>query len=645
MQILLIEDNPVDALLVQEALSEVSAIVFEVSHALRLSEGLEQLGIHAFDVILLDLGLPDSRGIETMARLSKGARGTPVVVLTGLDDESVALSAVQAGAQDYLVKGSADSNSLSKAVRYAVERKGAERALRESEARVRLLLDSTAEAIYGIDVEGNCSFCNASCVRLLGYSTSSDLLGQNMRSLVHYARADKTPLPREDCKIERVLREGGIAHADDEVFWRADKRPIPVEYWAHPIREDGLIIGSVVTFLDISERKQLEEQYRHAQKLEGIGRLAGGVAHDFNNLLTVINGYGEMLATELPGDGPHKELAQEIVNAGERAAALTRQLLAFSRRQVLVPKPLDLNAVVTGMENMIRRLIGEDIHLLVAPGGDLWRVRADRGQIEQVIMNLVVNSRDAMPRGGRLTIEVDNAVLDESYLRAHVHAKPGAHVQISISDTGTGMDSATMARIFEPFFTSKGPEKGTGLGLATVYGIVNQSGGHIEVYSEVDVGTTFKVYLPREMAEGDVEEFFHVAPVKLDGTETLLLVEDEESVRRLARLVLEKHGYKVLEAECPDKALEVTAKFKEPISLMVTDVVMPKMSGRQLADRFAELRPEMLVLFISGYTDDAIIHHGVLESGTQFLQKPFPPETLARRVREMLDAKKSAAVK
>jgi signal transduction histidine kinase len=385
--------------------------------------------------------------------------------------------------------------------------------------------------------------------------------------------------------------------------------------------------------------RRSEEQLRQAQKMEAIGQLAGGVAHDFNNLLTIISGYSDLLLNGILGPkDAGREAVEEIRKAADRAAALTRQLLAFSRRQVLAPQVLVLNSIVQDMDKMLRRLIGEDIQLTSHLAADLGSVKADPGQIEQVLLNLAVNARDAMPRGGSLTIETANVTLDENYCRTHPDVQPGPFVMMAVTDTGCGMDAATLSRIFEPFFTTKGPGKGTGLGLATVYGIVKQSGGSIYVYSEVGRGTSFKVYLPRLEAAAVADVPVVVAPTQqVGGQETLLVVEDDEAVRALTRTVLRSNSYDVIEAVDADEALRWVEEHKEPIHLLVTDVVMPGMSGRELAERLKQLRPEMKVLFVSGYTDDAVVRHGLLEAEVAFLQKPFTPNALARKVREVLD--------
>jgi peroxiredoxin/CheY-like chemotaxis protein len=387
---------------------------------------------------------------------------------------------------------------------------------------------------------------------------------------------------------------------------------------------------------DVAERLRLEEQLRQAQKMEAIGRLAGGVAHDFNNVLSVILGYGEMLlADTTPGD-PRRGDIEEIHRAGMRAADLTRQLLTFSRQQVLAPKVLDLNDVLTSMDKMLRRILGADVDLVSLPAESLGRVRADPSNVEQVIMNLAVNARDAMPTGGKLTIETSNVILDERYARSHLGVKPGPHVMLAVTDSGTGIDKATLARIFEPFFTTKDSGKGTGLGLSTVFGVVQQSGGSVWVYSELGQGTTFKVYLPR--VDAAVETARSVAPpASLRGSETILLVEDDDQVRLVARSILRKSGYLVIEAANAAEALLHSEMHQGTIDLLLSDVVMPQVSGPELARRLASDRPNMKVLCMSGYTDDSIVRHGVLDAHIAYLQKPITRDALTSRVREVLD--------
>jgi len=385
-----------------------------------------------------------------------------------------------------------------------------------------------------------------------------------------------------------------------------------------------------------------ELQLQHAQKMDAVGRLAGGVAHDFNNVLSVILGYATMIGDDLKPGEPLRADIDEIKIAGQRAAQLTRQLLAFSRQQALEPKVLDLNQVVGAMENMLRRLLGADIDLTLLPATQLWNVRADPGQFEQVLMNLAVNARDAMPKGGRLTIELKNVELDEDYAAAHHEVTPGSYVMLAVSDSGSGMDRATVARIFEPFFTTKEQGKGTGLGLSIVFGIVKQSGGHVWVYSEPNQGTTFKLYLPR--AEGvTISSAAEVTALRTTrGNETVLLVDDDDQVRAVARGILRRQGYVVLEAANGGEALLIAEQHPAKIQLLLTDVVLPRMSGRQIAERITTMRPGIDVLFMSGYTDDAVLQHGILESGVAYLQKPLTPDSMARKVRQVLDASAQA---
>ncbi|MDB4933547.1 MAG: Blue-light-activated protein [Labilithrix sp.] len=434
-------------------------------------------------------------------------------------------------------------------------------------------------------------------------------------------------------ELRRCLDEGVTIQRelDRELKSTGETRRLLVTYAAAP--PDLVIVHTA----DVTDRALLEHQLRQSQKMEAVGRLAGGVAHDFNNVLSVILSYADLALEDLKPADPLRADMEQIREAGLRASELTRQLLAFSRQQVLQPRVIELDGVLTGMESMLGRLLGEDVELAIRASPDLGRVLADRGQIEQVVMNLAVNARDAMPEGGKLTIEAGNVELDAGYVRVHAGLAAGDYVMVAVSDTGAGMDAATRARIFEPFFTTKPVGQGTGLGLATVFGIVQQSGGHVAVYSEPGHGTTFKIYLPR------TDRVVDAAPVSgpradLRGTETILLVEDEEQVRVVAGAILRRSGYHVLETSNGGEALLVEMDHAGPIHLVLTDVVMPRMSGRKVAEQLGSRRPEMKLLFVSGYTDDAIVRHGVLDAGVAFLQKPFTPEALLRQVRAVLDA-------
>ncbi len=422
-------------------------------------------------------------------------------------------------------------------------------------------------------------------------------------------------------------------------IWRhrvKGNRVIEVEMAVHEIDYEGRRAGLAVV-MDVTERRRLEEQLRQAQKMEAVGMLAGGIAHDFNNLLTIITGYGQLIMNNLPEDNPSRHSAEQIVKAGERAAALTKQLLAFSRRQVLQPKVLDVNMLVKTLSTMLQRLIGEDIELRLALSPELGRVNADPGQLEQVLMNLAVNARDAMPHGGTLTIETANTGPDPNDVKPPSEQKP--RIVLAVSDTGHGMDESTRARLFEPFFTTKTPGKGTGLGLSTVFGIIKQSGGSLDVSSEPGKGTTVRVYLP-SINQPVAAETEVVSRAAAKGHETILLVEDDEMVRSLVRETLEREGYKLLDAADSVEARRIADDFKGEIDLLITDVVMPKLSGRELADQMVHSRPKIKVLYMSGYTDTAILKSGLERGSIAFLQKPFTPAALTGKVREVLESDK-----
>ncbi len=508
-----------------------------------------------------------------------------------------------------------------------------------SEKRYRTLFEESKDAIYIVAVDGKFIDVNPAAVELFGCQTREELLHMPVKQFIQLSPADEQ-------KFRQALAVQGFLKDFEFVVHRKDHQHLTMLGTTSVVRnEKGDIIAHQTIGRDITERKQLELQLRQSQKMEAIGRLAGGVAHDFNNLLTVIGGYsGLLLDLHVNDDDPQRKDIEQIRQASERAAGLTRQLLAFSRQQVLQPKVLSLNEVVSNLEKMLRRLISEDIDLTTVLGENLGKVKADPGQMEQVIINLVINARDAiMPYGGKLIIETSNVALDQSYARRYVNVTPGQYVMLVVSDTGQGMDEDTQSHIFEPFFSTKEPGRGTGLGLATVHGIVSQSGGHIWVYSEPGHGTIFKIYLPQ------IEEI--IEPMKattiqlerLPTTEIILLVEDNDMVRDFAQTVLEVKGYKVLVASQGSEAIDLCRRYQGIIDLLVTDVVMPGgISGRQLAEQLLPLRPNLKVLYMSGYTDDAIVHHGVLDLGKAFLQKPFTPNMLTHKVREVLDAKPEA---
>jgi two-component system, cell cycle sensor histidine kinase and response regulator CckA len=510
-------------------------------------------------------------------------------------------------------------------------RKRAEAALRESEERYRRLFNDDLTGDFISTPDGQLLDCNIAFTRMFGFASVEEALTCNLVSIYPDAQA-------RAALMDRLRREKRLEYCEIELC-RIDGTPVyAVENIIGTFDEHDTLVSLRGYIFDDTRRKELEDQLRQSQKLEAIGQLAGGVAHDFNNLLTAITGHSELCLRSLTPEDPLYSRIEQIKNAGNRAAALTRQLLAFSRKQILKPEVLDLNQTVVELNKMLQRLIGEDIDLYMGLSVDLGKIQADPNQLEQVLMNLCLNARDAMPKGGKLTIETSNAHLGEELASRYVSISAGPYVMLAVSDTGCGMDARTQARIFEPFFTTKEVGKGTGLGLATVYGIVKQSGGSIWVYSEVGRGTTFKIYLPRvdapvERVEADVD---HVDLTK--GDETVLLAEDEDVVREMATEILRASGYHVLEAKDGDEALRMAEQYDGEIHLMLTDVVMPQMGGRELADQLTPLRRDMKVLYMSGYTDDAIVHHGVLEAGTAFIAKPFSVDALSRKVREVLDA-------
>ena len=513
--------------------------------------------------------------------------------------------------------------------------------LRQSEARKGAILDTALDAILTIDHLGTITEFNRAAEKMFGYSRA-EAMGREMAQLIipenlrdqHRAGLGQSVATGESRIENRRLEMPAM---------RRDGTEFPVEIIITRIPLPGSPVFTCYV-RDLSERRKAEEalrkseeQLRQSQKMEAVGLLAGGIAHDFNNLLTVIGGRCDLLRVRPPLDESIQKEIEVIRNASTRASALTHQLLAFSRRQVLAPKVLDLNAVISNLLPMLQRLIGEDINLGTKLQADIGNVKADPGQIEQVVMNLAVNARDAMAQGGKLLIETQNTDVDEVYARQHVPTQPGRYVLLVVSDNGTGMDRDTQARIFEPFFTTKEQGKGTGLGLATVYGIVKQSGGYIWVYSEVGHGTTFKIYIPRVDEALAIETPARAPAAGAGVSETILLVEDEEIVRSLAREILESHGYRVLEASGGREALQICERFEGEIQMVLTDVVMPEMSGRVLAGHLATVRPKAKVLYMSGYMGDAIARHGMLEAGVAYLQKPFTIESLTQKVREVLD--------
>jgi two-component system cell cycle sensor histidine kinase/response regulator CckA len=490
------------------------------------------------------------------------------------------------------------------------------------------VIDALREGIQIINLDWQYVYLNAAAAAH-GRRDPSELLGRTMMEC--YPGIDQT-------ELFSVLRRSMVEFVDGSMrneFAYPDGTRRTFELRVH-----SCAVGIVVMSVDITDEQRMEAQFRHAQKMEAVGRLAGSVAHDFNNVLSVILSLTSLILTDLKAVDPLRIDIELIKKAGERGADLTRQLLAFSRQQVVAPRTVDMNEIVRESERMLKRLLREDVELVTHCQRQLSKVLVDPGQIDQVILNLVINARDAMPEGGKLTIETKDVELDESYSTEHFGATPGPHVMLAVSDTGAGMTKETQSRIFEPFFTTKDVGKGTGLGLSTVFGIVQQCRGNIWVYSEVGGGTTFKVYFPAHKGPDTIAPE-PTTPTTLQGTETVLLVEDQEDVRQVACQILRRYGYHVIEARNAGEAWLTSERHPRTIHLLLTDVVMPQMSGRELAERLIRARPDMKVLYMSGYTDNTVIHHGILDSGIAYLQKPIVPEGLARRVREVLDARKS----
>jgi len=522
-----------------------------------------------------------------------------------------------------------------------VEHKRSEEALRESEERYRSILESIEDGYYEVDIAGNFTFFNDSMCQILGYS-KEEMMGMNNRQYTDQKNAKKLYQA-----FNKVFRTEQSAKGYEWEIIKKDGTKRDIDASVSLIKDiSGNRIGFRGIVRDITERKQaekemaaLQEQLRQSQKIEAIGQLAGGIAHDFNNSLTLIKTCSQLALMDLKAGDPLRQTFEMIDKATQQSANLTRQLLAFSRRQIMELKVIDLNNLLLDMDKMLHRVIGEDIELVSVVAEDLGRVQVDPGQMEQVIINLALNARDAMPRGGKLTIETANVELNEKYVNNHVGVKPGSYVRVSVTDTGVGMTPEVRERVFEPFFTTKEVGKGTGLGLSTVYGIVKQSGGNIWVYSEPGKGATFKVYLPQveEPLEEEKEKARRLERELPQGGETVLVAEDDGGVRSLVVQILKKQGYKVLEAANGEEAFTICEKHERAIDLLVTDVVMPVMSGRELAERLLLLHPKMKVLYMSGYADEAIVRHGVLEEGVNFFQKPFSMEALVLKVREVLD--------
>ncbi len=629
LRVLIAEDSEDDALLLVRELKRggYEPTYERVASAAAMAAALDRRG---WDLVIGDHSMPHFSGLTALSLVRERGLDVPFICVSGTISEEMAVAAMKAGANDWVTKG--QLKRLLPAIERELREARGRAALRASEASYAHLVERAPVGIYRSSPAGRFLSVNAALVRILGYDSAADVLRLDMARDVYADPAERQRLLDRDTYTDREYDEV-------EATWkRKDGRLLSVQLSVRAVRKGAGEVEYYETFVrDVTEQRRLQQQLVQSQKMEAVGRLAGGIAHDFNNLLTVITSYSDLLLQDLGGEDPKREDVEQVRKAAEGAAALTRQLLAFSRQQVLAPRVVSLSVVVQGVEKMLRRVIGEDVDLVTALDPDVGSVKADVGQLEQVLMNLAVNARDAMPAGGKLTIETANVEHDPDSAREREAAPVRRFVMLAVSDTGIGMDEATKARIFEPFFTTKEAGKGTGLGLATVYGIVQQSGGFIWVYSEPGHGTTFKIYLPQVEASAQGRAA-SAAPGDLPrGTETVLLVEDAAAVRAVTRQVLERQGYTVLEAANGAAALQTAAGHPGPIHLLLTDVVMPVLSGRQLADQLAKVRPDAKVLYASGYTDDAVVRHGVLEGGISYLQKPFTADSLARKVREVLD--------
>ncbi|MFH1113959.1 MAG: response regulator [Pseudomonadota bacterium] len=635
LQVLIVEDSEDDTLLLVRQLRRggYRPEFRRVETGAAMREALLQ---QTWDVVVSDYAMPQFSAVGALSVLTDMRLDIPCLVVSGTIGEETAVSIMKAGANDYIMKDNLQRlvPAIEREIREAEMRKERRRtaeALRESEERYRSLVDNIDIGVTLLDSQFNIIMTNAAQAGFFS-KRAEEVIGKKCCD-AFFGSESACPY----CPAVRAMADGRPAEVEvDRPAGDGTRRNLRIKSFP-TLGKDGAVTGCIEVMEDITARARMEEQLRQAAQLEAIGRLAGGVAHDFNNLLTAILGYAGMLLQRMPKNNSDREKVFQISGAAERAAELTRQLLAFSRKQVMSMRALDLNPLIADFEKILRRLLGVDIELMTIFDPSLGQAMADPNQIEQILLNLAVNARDAMPEGGKLIMETSNVVLDDAYTRTHPDVNPGKYVMFSVADTGIGMDAATRGNIFDPFFTTKELGKGTGLGLSTVYGIVKQHKGHVSVSSEPGGGSVFRVYLP--CLVGPVEPAAKTAAVggQRRGNETVLVVEDEEVVRSLACELLELLGYSVLQAAHPVEAIRLSQDYGDPIHLLLTDVVLPKMDGTRLFAAISECRPHIKVLYVSGYTRDSIVDHGVLKPGVHFLAKPFTLDSLANKVREILD--------